>query len=505
MLHRKFAQTAKEFSSKLAIIDRTTGRKVTYERALIGALILSARFSKFEPGFTGIMLPTSAGCALAIYGTLMSSRTPVMINYSTGAEQNVKFAQARCDFKTVVTSRALLAKINCPELPGMVFLEDIMESLSAVEKVMAAMKAKLPLPLLYQAMHQGSLDDTAVILFTSGSEKDPKAVQLTHRNFLANIDGIQKVFDLTHEDRFFSCLPCFHVFGLTGGLWLPMSIGMTLVTYANPLDAKEICTVVREERPTMMIGTPSFYWSYLRRSEPGDFSSVRLMVTGADKCPTHLREEFLKKHGITLIEGYGATETSPVISANNHGANKPGSVGRALPGIEVLIENYETGEPCKPGETGKILVRGDSIMKGYFDDFEQTALHIRHGWYDTGDMGIIDEDGFLWHVGRLKRFVKVGGEMVSLVLVEEVLDKLIPDEVQCCVVELPDAIKGAKIVAAVTAEIDRDSIIKEMSKQLPNIALPKQFVTFDDLPKMGSGKIDFRKITEMVREKLKGA
>jgi acyl-[acyl-carrier-protein]-phospholipid O-acyltransferase/long-chain-fatty-acid--[acyl-carrier-protein] ligase len=275
---------------------------------------------------------------------------------------------------------------------------------------------------------------------------------------------------------------------------------MTIVTYANPLEFKAICTVAREEKVTLMVGTPTFFLGYLNKSEPGDFSTVRIMITGADKCPDVLRKGFLDKHGIVLLEAYGATETSPAITANTHKNNRPGSVGKVIPNVQVRMEHYETGEECKVSEIGKILVKGDNVMKGYFDDFEQTSLSIRHGWYDTGDMGYMDEDGYLWHVGRLKRFIKIGGEMVSLIKVEDVLEKFLPPDVQCCVVEVPDALRGAKIVAAVTHSIDEKAVLKKMSEHLPNIALPKQFVVIEELPKMGSGKIDFRKITDMTRD-----
>jgi acyl-[acyl-carrier-protein]-phospholipid O-acyltransferase/long-chain-fatty-acid--[acyl-carrier-protein] ligase len=170
--------------------------------------------------------------------------------------------------------------------------------------------------------------------------------------------------------------------------------------------------------------------------------------------------------------------------------------------VHVRIENYETGKECRPGEVGRILVKGDIVMKGYLHDFEETSMRIRHGWYDTGDMGYLDKDGFLWHSGRLKRFVKIGGEMVSLVKVEDVLQKLLSGSVACSVVEVPDALKGVRIVAAVTEKIDEKKILKQMSEQLPNISLPKKFVVIKELPKMGSGKIDFRTVTDMVQSML---
>lgn len=500
LLHHRFIEIAKQFGGKLAIIDRTLNRRVTYSKALIGSLILSEKFKSYDPGFLGIMLPTSAGAVLSVLGTLMSGRVPVMINYSTGAAQNAEFAQKKCDFRTIITARALLEKVKCPIVPGMVFIEDIMQRVSLKDKLSAAIRSKLPLSMLLRSVHAGSEDDDLIVLFTSGSEKDPKAVELTHRNITSNVESISSVLQISEKDIFLANLPYFHVFGQTGNLWAPLYHGMTLVSYANPIDYKAVCDIVREEGCTLMVGTPSFFWGYVRKSEPGDFKSVRIALTGADKCPDALRKEFLAKHNITLLEAYGTTETSPGISINSHAQNKPGSVGRPIPGVQVRIEHYETGEACAADQIGKILVKGDNVMKGYFDDFEETSMHIRHGWYDTGDMGYMDSDGYVWHVGRLKRFLKIGGEMVSLIKVEDVLEKFLPADVSCCVVEVPDHIKGAKIVAAVTQPIDERSILKKMGDLLPNIALPRQFVVLEELPKMASGKIDFRSITETVRD-----
>lgn len=502
LLHQHFVRVAKKYGNKLAFIDRTSDRRITYSRALIASLILAEKMKKYGDGFTGIMIPTSAGCALSVLGVLMSGRIPVMINYSTGAVNNAVYAQGKCNFKTIITSRALIEKINCPVIDGMVFIEDIMEGISGGEKLKAALIAKLPAALILRTVHGGHEDENSAILFTSGSEKEPRAVQLTHRNIVSNIRSFSKVMKMFDSDIILANLPYFHVFGLTVNLWTPLYFGMTIVAYANPLDYKMICSVLREEKPTVMAGTPGFLKGYLRKSDPGDFRSVRLLVSGADKCPDVLRREFLERHGITLYEGYGATETSPVISANTPEQNRPGSVGKVLPGIMIRIENYETGRECRIGEVGRILVKGDSVMKGYLDDFEETSMRIRHGWYDTGDMGYLDKDGFLWHKGRLRRFVKIGGEMISLVKVEDVLQETLPEDVSCSVVEIPDALKGVKIVAAVTRKVDERKIVKTMSALLPNIALPKQFVVIEELPRMGSGKVDFRRVTEMVQTLL---
>ena len=502
LLHHHFIEIAKKRGEKLAFIDRTADREVTYSKALIASLLLAAEFKKYDKGFLGVMIPTSAGCGLSILGALMSGRTPVMINYSTGAAENCIYAQDKCDFKTIVTSKTLLKKINCPHVDGMVYIEDIMAGLSTLKKVKAAAISQLPASFIQKMVAGRNDQQDAVILFTSGSEKDPKAVELTHRNIVSNIESFSERYNFTENDIFLANLPYFHVFGLTGNLWTPIYHGMSIITYANPLDYRKICDIIRDDKPTLMVATPSFYWGYLRKSEPGDFASLRLAVCGADKCPDALREGFLEKHNLVLYEGYGTTETSPAISSNFEGHNKPGSVGLPLQGVEIMIENYQTGEKCSVGENGKILVRGDLVMKGYFNDFEETSLHIRRGWYDTGDMGNLDEEGYLWHVGRLKRFVKIGGEMVSLIRVENTLEKHLPDDVLCCVVEVPDAIKGARIVAAVTAPVDEKKIVKKMAAELPKIALPKIFTVLEELPKMGSGKIDFRNVTLQVRQIL---
>lgn len=500
LLHQQFVRTAKKYSKKLAIKDKTTKSDVPYGRALIGALILSKKFKKYDEGYIGIMIPTSAGCALATVGALMSGRVPVMINYSTGAEKNAKYAQEKCNFKTIIASKALLDKIGCPVMDGMVLIEDIMKGITTGDKLKAALKTKLPTGMILNSIHKGDENDNAAILFTSGSEKDPKVVQLTHKNISSNIVSFCDYVDIHSSDILLANLVFFHIFGLTVNLWVTFVKGMTMVTYANPTDFQIISNIARDERPTIMVGTPSFFWGYLQKSEPGDFKSIRIMVAGADKCPDALRDGFQKKHGVTLLEGYGATETSPVVSVNSPENNRPGSTGKVLPGVQVRIEHLETGEECKVGEVGKILVKGDLVMKGYLGQPELTAEAIVDGWYNTGDMGHMDEDGYLWHSGRFKRFVKIGGEMVSLVKVENEMEKHLPEGVSCCIVEIPDEIKGATIVAAVTKEINKVAILRKMGQELPNIALPRHFFVIEELPMMGTGKIDFRSVTELVND-----
>jgi acyl-[acyl-carrier-protein]-phospholipid O-acyltransferase/long-chain-fatty-acid--[acyl-carrier-protein] ligase len=504
-LHHRFIQTAKKRGSKIAVHDQATGRDFTYGYMLIATLIIKQSISNIKGRYLGILLPTSVGCMLGILGALMNGKVPVMINYSTGAIENCRYAREKCSFKTILTSRKLLEKLNLQPIDHMIFVEDILAKVTIVDKLKAAVTSKLPFPILKTMVHDGPLNEISVILFTSGSEKEPKAVQLSHKNILSNIDTILGIYDLKAEDICISMLPLFHVFGLTANFWLPVILGNTMVAHPNPLEYQTISSLVRKYQVTYMAATPSFFYGYLQKSEPGDFSSIRYAIAGADKLPDKVYEGFLKKHSIHIYEGYGTTETSPVISANAPGAHKLGSIGKPAPGVQVKIVDIATDEVLGPNQEGKILVTGDLVMEGYLGDIEETSLRIRNGWYDTGDIGIIDSDGFLWHRGRLKRFVKVGGEMVSLVKVEDVLSRLLPEDVICCVVDVPNPTKGADVVAAVAnGNFDMHKVLKQLKKELPSIAVPKQFYVIEDIPMMASGKVNFREVEKICRVKNNG-
>jgi len=500
MLHHRFIRAAKKYSQCIAIIDCNLHCNVSYEQALIGSLILARRFKKLERRRIGILLPTSSVAALSIIGSSMGGLTPVMINYSTGIEKNCLYAQRTCDFKTIITTQTLLDKTGCTKLPEMVLIEDIMGSLSKFERGLAFIKSRLPSKLLCWLSGKHSIEASAVVLFTSGSEREPKVVQLTHRNIQSNIEAFSTMMRITDFNSLLSVLPYFHVFGLTINLWTPLIHGMKSIAYANPLEFKTINKIIKEHSPEIMVGTPFFLDGYLRQSKPGEFKDLKLVVSGADKCPDSLRQGYLEKHGLEIIEGYGTTETSPVISANPREANRPGSIGRPIPGTEVKIINYDTAEECLTGDIGKIMVKGAGVMHGYLNDVEETSLRLKSGWYDTGDLGYMDEDGYLWHKGRLKRFVKIGGEMVSLMNVEETLNEKTPENVECCAVELPDAKRGSKIVAVITSEVDESETLKQLSTELPKLALPKKFIVIPEFPRMGSGKTDFRTLTKIVIE-----
>ena len=500
ILHEDFVDWCKKYSSRTAIVDKTTGKTIGYDKALIGALILAKKLKKYNDGTIGVMIPTSAGAMLAVVGILMAGKVPAMINYSTGAANNCEYAQDKCGFKTIITSRALCEKIKCRLVAGMVFIEDIMESVTTKDKLLAAVRSKMPAGMIKRSFHKADPGNTAAILFTSGSEKNPKAVQLSHKNISSNCKALLEAYQVDDSHTILAELPLFHAFGFTIDFWLPLSTGWKMIAYANPLDYKKIPRFIREEQITIMAGTPIFFAGYLKEAKPGDFDSLQLVIPSADKTPEWLRKEYMEQHGIELLEAYGATECAPAVSINPPGGNKAGSIGKAIPGVRVKITDVETGEEVGTGQEGKILVKGDNIMKGYFDDFEETSLRIKNGWYDTGDMGMLDEDNYLWHRGRLKRFVKIGGEMVSLVKTESIIDEVLPEGISCCVVEIPDSLKGARIVAAVNKPVEEKKIRKKLGELLPAIAIPKLFMVIEEFPKMGSGKVDFRTITNMARK-----
>lgn len=500
-LHHRFIEIAKQYPNDTAIIDVSSGQNITYKKLLLAALILAKKYKKFPEKNIGVMIPTSFGCMVTKIALLLANKTPVMINYSVGALENVRYAQEKCNFSTTVTTEKLLHKLELKPIEGMINIESILDSVNILDKMRAVSISQLPFKLLRRMIHKGSSEEVAVILFTSGSEKLPKAVQLSHRNIMHNVTGFSTVAPDIRNDVFLASLPLFHVFGVTATLWTPLLYGGKTVAIANPLDYRLICNSIKKHQVTLMVGTPTFYHGYLHRSKPGDFASVKIAIAGADKLPKQIRDEYLQMHNLELYEGYGTTETSPVISTNYKGSNKVGTVGRPMPGTLVKIVDRVTGRDVALGVEGKILVKGDLVTIGYYNDYEETSLRIRDGWYDTGDMGVIDEEGFITHRGRLRRFVKIGGEMVSLARVEAVLEEILPPETLCCVVDVPNLRKGAEIVAAVTTkEIETRQIHKYMKKGLPSLMVPTEYYVLDELPLMPSGKVNFREVETIIRE-----
>ena len=390
-LQTMFIKRAKQNKSKTLFIDGITDVKYSYNKVLIVCLILSDKIKKYKEKNIGIMIPTSAGCCIAVIASLMAGKIPVMINYSTGAIQNSIYAKEKCNFSMIITSSQLLEKLNLEPIENMIFIEKLVKSISIKEKIKAAIKSLLPFSILKTLVHYGSQEEYNIFLFTSGSEKEPKVVPLTHKNIFHQLINLPSLFDIYKEDVFLSNLPLFHIFGYTTVFWLPIYNHCTIITHANPLDYKAICDSIERNKPTFMVGTPTFFHGYLKKSRKGTFDSLRVMSAGADKLHKNIRDEYKKIHNKEILEGYGATETSPVISCNRLGKNVPGSVGNVMKDVKIKILDIDTEEELPRGKIGKIYVKSDSVMKGYYNDYEETKLHIKNGWYNTGDIGILDK------------------------------------------------------------------------------------------------------------------
>jgi len=500
VLHHLFIEIAKKWPKRVAVIEQSTGKETTYDDLLVAALVFSDVLKKYYSKFIGIMIPPSTGCIIAILGAVFAGKTPVMINYSTGIRENVPIAQKKCAFRTVITSKKLLEKLKIEPLKDMVMMEDLAENISILQKLKGKALSKLSATKIIKFLPPATKEDNLIVLFTSGSEREPRAVQLSHKNIYHNIWSIRDILHLDEKDVFITNLPFFHVFGLTVNLWIPIVMGAKIIATPNPLDFRTIVASIRTYRITLFVATPTFHYGYLQRAEPGDFDSINILISGADKMPTHIRDGYSKIHNKDVYEGYGTTETSPIISVNLPGRAKKDSIGKPIPGVRVKITNLETGEELPTGEEGKILVKGDLVMKGYLNDIEETSYRIRDGWYDTGDMGMLDDDGFLYHCGRLRRFVKIGGEMVSLLRVEEEINNILGDETLCCVVDVPDPIKGAEIIAVLTSkEVNTKDIKKRLSKVLPPVSIPSKFRVLEEIPMSPTGKINFRAVEEIYR------
>lgn len=497
IISHTFIDSAKKFGDKIAVVDIATTKDISFSRALVAAFILQKKIAKIKSKNIGLMLPTSAGAIISFIAITFAGKVPVMINYSTQVDKSCKFAQNKCTFKKIITSKKFLEKLGVEPIEGMIFLEDLLLGANLFEKIGALVKSKLPASFLKASMGKCDENDDLVILFTSGSENEPKGVVLTQKNITHQLINIPRIFELSENDSFLANIPVFHVFGITATFLLPFYLGCKIIAHPNPLDYSGICQSIEKNKPTFVVGTPTFFRGYLKKATKNTFKSVKIMVAGAEKLPQKLRKEFKRVHNIELLEGYGVTESSPVVSVNTPENVRHGSIGKPIPNQKLRIVQIKTDEVLPPGEVGKIQVKGDNIMKGYYNDVEQTSLRIHNGWYDTGDMGFVDEDGFVWHKGRLKRFIKIGGEMVSLPAVEQALTEYFGDGDYYCAVELPDEKKGAVVALVATTAINERKIRKYLHNKIAPVAIPKKFFQLEDIPLMGSGKVDFRSVEKI--------
>ncbi len=473
---------------------------LTYGRLVLGSLVLGRKLAALSGAGerVGVLLPTVQGLAVVLFGLNAYGRVPAMLNFTAG----IKNLRAACDVaevRTIVTSRRFVEQgklHDVVEVLGegrrIVWIEDVRKSITSLDKLIGLLDG-----LRARRVHARARltpDDPAVVLFTSGSEGVPKAVVLSNANLVANARQIKQHAGeaLTPADTFFNPLPMFHSFGLTAGLLTPVLNGIKAVLYPSPLHYRQVPKLIAGTRATILLATDTFLQGYARAADEDDLESVRFVIAGAERVKDETRRLW-DRHGTTILEGYGATECSPVIACNLPGRNRPGSVGPILPGMEYRLDPVEGIH-----EGGRLVVRGPNVMKGYLDPEAPGGIAVPEGgWHDTGDIVAV-EDGFVTIRGRAKRFAKIGGEMVSLAAVEAMVQALWPD-CNHVVVTLPDPRKGEQIVLVTDKPAaDRDALHAHAKAQgFPELWVPKAILVAP-VPVLGNGKIDYAGTAEMV-------
>ena len=516
-LHRSLINTAHRHPFRFAMGDKRRPR-MKWGGALLASILLARRLRSTWAGqeMVGILLPPSVPGALVNFAATLAGKIPVNLNY-TSSNETLASCAAQCKLETVITTKLLLEKIPL-QVPGKtVFLEEAAASPHLGEKIVALLLWFLPGGLLERALSDGktrTLDDLATVIFSSGSTGEPKGVMLTHYNIASNIEQVGQTFMLDRKDTLLGVLPFFHSFGFTVTLWLPAVLGVGVAYHPSPLDLTAVSELVRDYRVTFLLATPTFLQAYMRRCSPEDFGSLQFVVVGAEKLPERVAVAFEDRFGIRPLEGYGATECSPVVAVNTRDFRAPGfrqvgakrgHIGHPLPGISVRIVDPDTGEPTPIGTPGLLLVRGPNVMKGYLGRPEKTAEVLQDGWYVTGDIATEDEDGFLTITDRLSRFSKIGGEMVPHIKVEEKLHELAgATEQKFVVTGVPDGKKGERLVVLHTMTPDelKGTTDRLGELGLPNLWTPRpnQFFHVDDLPHLGTGKLDLRRIREVATQ-----
>jgi acyl-[acyl-carrier-protein]-phospholipid O-acyltransferase / long-chain-fatty-acid--[acyl-carrier-protein] ligase len=517
-LQRAFVRRARRHPFRFAMADSQTPR-VSFASALTRTVFLARRLRRVWGGqkMVGLLLPPSVPGALVNFAALLAGKVPVNLNY-TVSEETLASCVRQCGLTSVITSKAFLDRVKLKLPVETVMLEEIAARPAFGEKLAAILCAWL-LPARWLERAAGcekkvELDDLATIIFSSGSTGEPKGVMLSHYNIGSNIQQLEQVFGLSPRDGLLGVLPFFHSFGFTGTLCLPALLGAGVVYYPNPLEAKAIGPLVSRYELTFLLATPTFLQLYMRGCSGEDFGSLRVVMTGAEKLPERLAAAFEEHFGIRPLEGYGCTECSPAVAVNTldfrsagfrQVGGKRGKIGHPLPGVSVRIVEPQTGAPLPPGQPGLLLVRGPNVMQGYLGRPDKTAEVLQHGWYTTGDVAALDEDGFLQITDRLSRFSKIGGEMVPHIKIEEKLHELAGATEQTFVVSaVPDERKGERLVVLHKLTQEKlQACLQELSRcELPNLWKPRpdQFFHLEALPYLGTGKLDLRKVREIATQ-----
>ncbi|MCE2827784.1 MAG: AMP-binding protein [Verrucomicrobium sp.] len=511
------------------VLEDVQLRPLSYRRLMVGVDVLSGLFRTLlppsvgatagDPARVGILLPNVNGMPVSLMALWASGHTPAVLNFSTGPAVLLQCAQL-AGLRDILTSRVFLqrAKLDVAPLEAagirLHFLEDLRERIGPVAKLGALLRHTLRCGHGLRVPRAGfdPARTPAVILFTSGSEGVPKGVVLTHANLLANIRQMDAFLDISDHERFFNALPLFHSFGLTACTLLPLVRGLYTFLYPSPLHYRVIPGVVYDRYCTVMVGTNTFLNGYARQAAPYDFHSVKYLVAGAEKVQEATAQTWARKFGIRLLEGYGATECSPVLCANNRIEAQFGSVGRFMPGMEWRLEPVDGVSEITPEGrvvSGRLFVRGPNVMRGYLNPDANAAFQALGGWYDTGDLARIDDDGFVFLLGRMKRFAKLSGEMVSLTAVEDALAGAFPQHGLRCevaVIAMADEEKGEKLVAVTNAaRLSLDEVRQAIkAKGLTNLCAPREIRTVTEIPKLGTGKVNHRALMELVRTPISG-
>lgn len=516
-LVRRFIRVARMNWGQVAISD-TTGRALTNGETLVGSLLLAGRLRDqvAEQDMVGVLLPPCVGAVLTNLALALLGRTSVNLNY-TASKDSLASAMAQCRMKTVITSQAFLEKLGFEAPPGALLLDPLMKEIhhDHVAQRHAWLRARFVPPRLLAPEPGDAADETATVIFSSGSTGEPKGVMLSHHNIMSNVEALQWLFRADTEDAICAVLPFFHSFGFTATLWYPLLSGVRAIYHVNPLDGGTIADMVRENEATMLFSTPTFLMSYVRKAKPEDFKSLKLVICGAEKLRARVADAFQERFGVRPMEGYGATELSPVAALNipdvtfkgrKHPGQKEGTVGHPLPGVVVKIVDTDTGKILPPGEPGLMLVKGPNVMLGYLGKPEKTAEVLKNGWYNTGDIAKMDHDGFVTITDRLSRFSKIGGEMVPHIAVEEALQQALGKSGQVlAVTSIPDEKKGEKLIVLFTDEAGTaaDLIKIAAATDMPNLWKPAQdaYQRIDAIPLLGSGKLDLKGLKELAAKR----
>jgi acyl-[acyl-carrier-protein]-phospholipid O-acyltransferase / long-chain-fatty-acid--[acyl-carrier-protein] ligase len=508
MIIENFITAAKNNSKKIIMKD-SLGMSLNFGQIFTAGILLSKHICNFEGENIALLFPPSAGGALTYIATAFTDKVPVSLNFLASKEDQDHILKS-CDVRTIFTSRTFIEKIGIPDDSRMVFIEDVRKRISGIQKLKTYLsyKTRSEYSLIQEFQEHDVPERTAAILFTSGSESNPKGVPITYHNLCSSIENFSMVFKPTPEDVILGILPFFHIFGFTVCLWFPLIKSIGVVFHPNPTEYEKLGKIVQDHKVTILLGTNTLYRGFMKRWKQEQIKSVRLAFAGAEKLQEHIRKKFYEKFGIHILEGYGLTESCSCVSVNYPHDFNPGSVGKIFPNIECKIVNPETYEVVSQGEEGLILIKGPNIINGYYNSPDLTKQSFHGDFYITGDIGKI-ENGFLFITDRLKRFAKIGGEMIPLSPIEHKLSIILDEHTDyekrnCAVVSIPHTQKGEQLVAFVVHKNPDKLLLNSRlnSLHITKLSQPDHYIPIEAIPMLPSGKVDYRKLKHMALEQL---